>query len=587
MNSDMMIVFFSLIMMIFLLVWDRIDPVIILSFVLTTFLFTGIITTEDALNGFANEGVVSIALLFIIGGAIKKTNFIHTFVHKLLSFKKNPKESFLKILFFSSGFSSFLNNTPIVVILVPIIRDWCEKKNISPSKFLLPLSYATIFGGLITLVGTSTTLIIHGMMIQNGMKGFSMYSLAIIGIPGTLLGILYLYLIGYRLLPNHLPKREELYGKPRDYLVEVQVGESCSLIGKSIEGAKLRNLKGLYLIKIIRNDQHITPVFNHEIIQQNDVFLFTGTPYTIAELQEIKGLFVKTTCGEHLDSRDSSLTEAVVSQGSNLLFKTIKKSDFKNKYKAAVVAVHRNGTRMEGKVGDIMLKPGDTLLLLSSRSQVKNLSYSGDFFPISFHSAKSSLSSVQSFIILLTFMLMIVTVSIGFLTMLKASILSVCILIASKCVHPDEIVKFVQFKILLLIATSIGIGTAIKKSGVADLIAEFLLDSTKGLSFLFVLAIVYFTTNLFTEMMSNSATAMIMFPISMEIATKLSIDPFIFMIVIAVAASANFSTPIGYQTNLIVYSPGRYRFKDYLKVGVPLNFLFFVITLVSLNLFYL
>ncbi|MDQ0258048.1 di/tricarboxylate transporter [Evansella vedderi] len=556
-------------------------PDFIVFCTLAVMLLLGIITPAEAVKGFSNEGMLTVALLFIIAGAVQQSGILTKFVKSALGHGKKPRFSIIRMMIPVSGLSGFLNNTPIVVMFTPLVRNWCKERNISPSKFLIPLSYATIFGGTITLIGTSTNLLVHGLMIDNGYTGFSMFQLAVVGIPAALLGILFMSTIGYRLLPER-KSSEDIFKNTREYLSELVVENTSPIVGKTIMDAGLRQLNGLYLIEIIRKDgEKVAPVTSHHKIKEGDRLIFTGLISTIVELQNIKGVRVDTGSTielEELKNGNQVLLEAVVSHQSTLINKSIRQNKFRSRFGGGVIAVHRNKKHTTKKVGDVKLEPGDTLLILAGRDFISRWSSSKDFYIITPVDSPEVMNRKQTFIAILTLVTMVLLATFEILTMFKAAVFAVLTLFLTKTITFDTVRKYVQFNILLVIASAIGIGIAIEKTGTAAFIAEHLVRITQSLGILGILVILYFVTTLFTEIVTNNAAVVIMFPIATATAVHLAIDPMSFFIVITIAASASFATPIGYQTNLIVYGPGGYRFTDYLKVGIPLNLLYLFVT---------
>ncbi|MGM0903566.1 MAG: SLC13 family permease [Bacillota bacterium] len=556
-------------------------PDFIVFCALASLLLTGVLSPADALKGFSNEGMLTVALLFIVAGAVKQSGMLNSLVTKALGSGKNQRKSLVQMMFPISSLSAFLNNTPIVVMFTPVVRKWCKERNISPSKFLIPLSYATIFGGTLTLIGTSTNLVIHGFMIENGMAGFSMFQLAVVSLPAGLLGILYMVTIGYKLLPERKTSEESFDESSREYLSEAIVEPSSVLAGKTIEEAGLRSLQGLYLIEIIRNGERTAPVPSYKKLKEHDRLIFTGMLSTIVELQNIKGLRVETGTNlilEDLQNGSASLVEAVVSHQSSLIHHTAKESRFRSKYDAGIVAVHRNDERVKSKVGDIKLKAGDTLLLLANKDFSNRWSNSRDFYLISQIEDPEIVDSKKSFITITTLALMILLAVFNIISMFKAAVLAVIVLFITKTVNFESAKKYIQFDVLLLISCAIGIGIALEQTGAAGLIANYFVQLTKGAGVIGAIIVVYALTTVFTEIITNNAAAVLMFPISLAIANQLAVDPMAFFVTIAIAASASFATPIGYQANLIVYGPGGYRFSDYLKIGIPLNILYLIVT---------
>jgi di/tricarboxylate transporter len=580
-------VLISIFIMMIGLIREWIRPDILVFITLAIFLITDVISVEDALKGFSNEGMLTIALLFIIAGAIQKSGIAERLIINLLNRQTGGKWLLAKVLTPIAIFSGFMNNTPIVVTLTPILRKWCLENGVSASKVLIPLSYATILGGTITLIGTSTNLVVHGLLKDAGFNGYSFFELSIIGVPITVIGILYITTIGYKLLPDYKNLTETVQENSKEYLAEVMVLEDFPGKNQSIEKAGLRQLKGLFLVQIIRNNDVISPVKSSTIILEGDKLIFTGLLTTIAELQAMKGLHIETGSELNLNNlkdRNINLVEAVISDQSSLLHKRINDTNFRSNYDASIIAVHRKNERIKSKIGDIILKPGDHLLILGGSDFRQRTSSTTDFYVVTLLNKPPQLENqTKGWLSIFTLLAMVTLVTFNVLSMFKAMVLTVLILILTKTITPQEAKHSVQFNVLLLIASAFGIGSALLESGTASWLAGLLTSMAKPLGSLGLLVIIYIITNIFTEIISNSAAAVLMFPIAIEISQQNQVEPMAFAVAITIAASAGFSTPIGYQTNLIVYGPGGYKFMDYLRIGVPLNI---IVMLISLFIIY-
>lgn len=570
-----------IVVMLVCLVLEVARPGMIIFSTLVCLLIAGILTPQEALSGFSNEGMITIALLFIVAGAVQKSGVIDQMMGKWLENSQTHTGSMVRFFVPIAMLSAFLNNTPIVVTCTPIIKNWCEERGVAPSRFLIPLSYVTILGGTITLMGTSTNIVVHGMLLDYGLEGFSLFTPAVVGIPLTVIGLIYLFTFGQRLLPDHKGFSQQVKEDVREYIAEMYVEPSFYHVNESVKMAGLRDLNGLYLVEIIRPTERVSPVRNSTIIQVGDRLIFTGKIATIAELQKINGLKLRTGTNLELDdlkNGTTSLIEAVISHQSELLSKSIKQSQFRSRYDAGVIAIHRNNERIQSRVGDIILKPGDSLLLLAGIDFIEKYQQSNDFYVVSRLDTPKTLAQNlrKGWFSIGLLMLMIIFVSIGWLTMLKAMALAVVILLLTKVISTEEAMRNMQFHVLLVIASSLGIGAAMTKTGLAEWIATGLMTVGDSLGIIAVLIMIYGLTNLFTELITNSAAAVLMLPIGLEMADSLQLDPMGFAVLIAIAASASFITPIDYQTNLIVYGPGGYKFIDYVKIGTPLSLLVMV-----------
>lgn len=578
MTGEMIFVAVIIVVMLIGLSFEVIRADFLIFLVLVIFLITGVISSEQALSGFSNEGMLTVLLLFIIAGAIQKHGIIELVIYKLLGKTKTIKKSMLKILLPVGVSSAFLNNTPIVVALTPIIREWAVDNGYSPSKFLIPLSYITILGGTITMIGTSTILVVHGLLLGAGLEGFSFFSLSVVGVPITIAGLIYLMTIGYKLLPEHLGAKEQISQETKEFLAEAIIEENFEYGDSTVTELGQNVLDGIYIIEIIRNNSRVYPVTGDTKIVSGDHIVFSGSLNTIGRIQKFKGVKIKTGTELTLNdvsNKDSHLIEAVVSHNSSLLNKTLKQANFKTRYDAGVIAIHRNNQRIKSRVGDIVLKTGDTLLLLADNAFIDSHKYSADFYVVTDVAPPENLNQDmrKGWISLIALISMILVVTLGWLTMLEAMMVLVVLMIGFKFISPNEIKKFVQFDVILLIASAFAVGAAMTESGLAEYIARGLTTLAAPLGIMGVIVIIYIVTNMFTEIITNSAAAVLMFPIALEVSAGMGIDYVGLIVTVAIAASASFMTPIGYQTNLIVYGPGGYKFSDYLKVGAPLSFI--------------
>ena len=587
MTLEMLFVLVMIIIMLMLLLFEVIRADFVVFLFLVIFLMTNMISTEDALSGFSNEGLMTILLLFIVASAIEKHGVIEGVIYKLLGDNTSPRMALLKLLPPVGVSSGFLNNTPIVLALTPVIKDWALKRGFSPSKFLIPLSYITIIGGTLTLIGTSTNLIIHGLLISDGKEGYSFFQLAPVGIFILIAGLIYLVTIGYKLLPTHLGATEKIESETKEFLAEAEIGEDFEYCNHSVLDVTKHALKGIYIIEIIRDKRPLPEVNAYTYVEAGDRIIFSATLESIGDIKDVKGLTLRTGSELTLDdlqTDDTVLIEAVVSHRSILVGKTLKSSQFKTRYQAGVIAIHRNNKRINSKVGDIVLKPGDTLLLLAHESFLDVNRYSDDFYIV------TNLTPPDKFIrnkrqglgVLLLLGVMISFVVLGILSMLKAMLVMVVILSLLKLITPRDVVTSVQFDVILLIGSAFGVGKAITNSGLASFAAEHIVDFAKPLGLIALLTALYIITNIFTELITNSAAAVIMYPIAIEVAEMMNVHYLGMVIAVTIAASSSFITPIGYQTNLIVYGPGGYKFTDYIKVGVPLSIITMIISVITI-----
>ena len=450
---------------------------------------------------------------------------------------------------------------------------------------MIPLSYASIVGGTCTLIGSSTNLVVNGLLIsETGSDGLAMLELAWVGIPLMLMVFTFIIIGSKWLLPERLPAISR-YDDAREYTVEMLVEEGSILGGKSIEEAGLRQLPGMFLIEIERQGQIIAAVSSYEILRDGDRLVFAGVIESVVDLQKIQGLKPASKQIYKLGSsrQDRVLVEAVVSDSCPLAGKTVCKGRFRSYYNAVIIAVARNGKRIHQKTGDIILHPGDTLLLEAHHSFAEQQRNSRDFYLVSKIDGSSRPQYQKAMLAMSILVLMVVFVSTGWLSMLKASLLAAGMMIMTRCTSGREARRSVDWQILIVIAASFGLGSALYSTGAAETIAGSLIELAGG-SLGTSLALMFFVTALLSAAVTNNAAAVIMFPIAVTTANNLAVNIMPFVITLMVAASTSLATPVGYQTNLMVYGVGGYRFSDYLRIGIPLTILVGIMTIILVPL---
>lgn len=589
MTAEMIFVSILILAMLTLLLFEVIRADFVMFLFLVIFLMTDIISTNDALAGFSNEGVMTIVVLFIVASAIQKHGVIENLIYKMLGKNKSARTAMIKFTAPVGIASGFLNNTPIVVTLTPIIKNWAIKNGFSPSKLLIPLSYVTIMGGTLTLIGTSTNLIVHGLLLGEGLEGFKFFEFSVVGIAILSVGLIYLATIGYKLLPDTLGAMEQIDSETKEFLAEAYILTDFEQVNQSVIDVTNDTLKGIYIVDIFRDEKRLPEVTAFTRIRVGDRIVFSATLDTIGIVKQVKGLSIRTGSELTLDdlqNKNTVLIEAVISHNSSLLNRTLKTSNFKSRFNAGVIAIHRNNKRINSKVGEIVLKAGDTLLLLAHNDFIDKNKFTDDFYVVTAVKTPEEFlqNQKQGWFVIGLMGIMIGLVTFGVLSMFKAMLLLVIILFVFKLISIQDVTGAIQFDVILIIASAFGVGKAITNSGLADFLATHLVDIVKPLGILGLLFVIYIITNIFTELITNSAAAVLMFPIALEMAELMNANYLGFIITVTIAASSSFMTPIGYQTNLIVYGPGGYKFSDYIKVGAPLSVL---VMSISVSLIYL
>jgi di/tricarboxylate transporter len=561
-----------------LLALGRHPPYLVLLGALAVLLVTGVVEPSAGFSGFANPGLITVAILFVVAAGLRQTGALAYVVQRALGRPRSATRAQLRLVPPVVVGSAFLNNTPLVAMLMPVVMDWCKATRIPVSKLLLPLSYIAILGGLCTLIGTSTNIVVNGLMVAQGLPGLGLFEITWVGLPCAIVGICFL-LVAARWL---LPARDSELGlpeDPREYTVEMTVLAAGPLVGKSVEAAGLRHLPGLYLMEIHRGD-HIIPLVNpSEQLEADDQLVFVGVRDSIVDLQRIPGLGPATRQVFKLDSHraERCFAEAVVSWTCPLIGQTIREGRFRNRYDAVVIAVSRNGERMPGRIGDIELRAGDTLLIEALPSFVEQQRNSRDFYLVSRLDGAGPPTNAQAPISLLILAGMVVLAATGLLTMLQAALVAAATMLLTRCCSEETARRSMDWPLLLAIGASFGLGSALESTGAAQAIAQVVL-SRAGTSPLLALIVIYGVTTTLSELVTNNAAAIIVFPIAMSTAAQLEVNHVPFVIAVMIAASSSFATPLGYQTNLMVYGPGGYRLSDFLKMGVPMNLLMWAVT---------
>jgi len=545
----------------------------VLIFVLGFILVSGILSPTEALVGFSDKGMMTVAVLYAVVGGLRETGAVDWLSRVLLGKPKSQTEALIRLVFPATAMSAFINNSPIVAMFTVAIQDWCKRTGFKPSKFLMPLSFAAILGGTCTLIGTSTNLVVDGLMQKAHIPGLGLFELGYVGLPVALIGCIYMVTLGQKLLPDRTGSIEQ-FDNTREYLLEMEVETDCELAGQSVEQAGLRHLPGLYLIEIMRNNQIFPVVSPDTLILPGDHLVFAGAVESVVELRRIRGLVVATKQTFKLDSRqhERRLFEAVISAESPMANSNLREARFRHRYNAVVLAVSRNGQRIKGKLGDITLSPGDTLLIEAEKGFLFKYRNSRDFLLISKLENSGHVRHERAPLALSIMAVMLGLTVFDVMPILQASILAAVAMLLTGCLTLEGAQREIDFNVLLVIACAFALGASVEKVGLADMIAKqalLLADNDPWL----LLAIVYITTVLITEVITNNAAAILMFPIALSSAHALNVSEIPFSVAIMIAASASFMTPIGYQTNLMVYGPGGYHFGDYIRLGLPLTLL--------------
>ena len=552
---------------------------------LVVVMLAGVIDAGTAIRGFGNEGLLTVAALFVVAAGMQNTGTIRWLASLLLRSGSGIRSTLANLCIPTAFVSAFLNNTPIVAVLTPATIDFAKRQRYSPSKLLMPLCFATTLGGTLTLIGTSTNLVVAGLVESaiktaapnklNGLHAIEFFEITRIGLPLAIIGVAYLIFAAPKILPQRIPVIEPL-SDPRQYTARLEVAAGGPLDGRTITEAKLRRLDGLFLVEIQRTGDSISAPGPDQRLLGNDTLVFAGAVEQIVALRSTPGLNPDGEKKTSTNSRGRLMIEAVISNSFPGLNRSIREFGFRARYDAAVIAVARNGERVTGRIGDIVLQVGDTLLLEANESFLARNRSSRDFFLVS--GLPSSDLRPQRAIIALSILIAMIGAATYSGNMLAPSLAAAVAMVVCGCLRAADARASIDISILLVIGAGLGLSNAVEASGLGASLGQFILGLGAG-SVLASLAAVYLVTVILTNLISNAAAAAIVFPLALATATQAHTDPMPFVLAVLFAASAAFATPIGYQTNLMIYGPGGYRFSDFVRFGLPLNIIAFIITI--------
>ena len=591
MNIDIIIVLSILVLgfILFLLEYFTIDVTALI--ILSCFFGLGYLTPNEAVSGFSNPAVITIGLLFILSSAIQKTGLLEYLVVTINRLLQSSRGLGMAVYYFTVSIaSSLINNTAIVAIFMPVTIRLAHRYQISPSKMLIPLSYAAILGGTLTLVGTSTNLLVNSIyMSYEGVEPLGMFEFFRYGIIILIIGTIYLLIVAPKLIPSRtvtssLTKSYHLGG----YLTEMRIKKESALVGKSCLDRSINHNYDVTVLDIIRDQKHIVNNIRRTILKEGDILFVRGTLENFIRMKEVEGITLltdeKLTQAE-LEQEDNELVECLLTDDSDLVGKSLMSTNFRQVFGAFILAIRREGDIIRKKIAHMQLHAFDTLLVYGPTKKISTLSDRGDFIVLGKVEArlqKDRFWWVSIYVVLISIFL----ASIGYVPILKGAFISVVILLCLKIITAQESYQSIHWQVIILIAALIPIGIVLQSTGTADWIG----NNISRFIYLFsiswqpyvLLATIYFITMILTEISSNVATAIIMVPIAIAVSGQIGLDSRPFVFAVAFAASASFITPIGYQTNLMVYGPGGYKFSDYITVGLPLSLLLFLTAIIIL-----
>ena len=548
----------------------------------------GLVTPEEGVAGFSNSATITVMAMFILSAGITRTGVIQVFRDLLLRWGgKSITRQILVMGLLVGPISGFINNTAVVAIFLPIVEEWCHKRGISPSKLLMPLSYVTILGGMITLIGTSTNVLASGISQDLGFGEFGLFQFTALGIITFAIGLGYLVFIAPRLLPNRKnfqsDRVSEDYGL-EDYVTEVIVKPSSKLIGKTLRSAQIRHNFQVDVLEIIRDGERLSQPIASRPIRADDILMVRGKTEDVLQIRTEQGLeilpdikFNQKHLESELSSAEEGIAEVLILSNSRLIGTTLKDLRFRQRYNLTVLAIRRGEELIRDRLGVVPLRFGDLLLVQGARQSLLGLQTTRELLVIE-QKEPEAIRRDKAWIAVGIVFGVVIVAAMNWLPILVSALVGVVLMIITGCLKPGELYGAVRWDVIFLLAGLIPLGTAMENSGATKWLADKLLLLGGNLDGYWILLFFFVVTSLLTEVLSNNASVVLLIPIAVEVARSLDLNPLAMMFAVTFAASNSFMTPIGYQTNTMVYSPGGYKFGDFFRVGAPLNLLMAIVT---------
>jgi di/tricarboxylate transporter len=549
----------------------------------------GLVTPDEGISGFSNSATITVMAMFILSDGIQRTGVISIVRDFLMDWGgKKPSQQIFVMGGIVGLITAFINNTAVVAVFIPIVEDWCSKRNISVSKLLIPLSYSTVLGGTITLLGSSTNIVASGISQKLGYGGFSLFQFTVLGLITFAIGLIYLSIFAPKLLPDRKPATSDLVSQDyglKDYVSEVIIKPQSSLIGQTIRSSEIQRKFDLAVLEIIRNDSHFPPPIADKLLAGGDILLVRGRREDLLKIRDERGIDIlpdldfgqKSLAETELTSQEEGVAEVLILSNAKIIGSSLKDLRFRQRYNATVLAIRRGEELIRERMGKIPLRFGDLLLVQGPKESLLGLQTSSDLLVIEKQNIESLRRNKAWFALAILFGVVVIA-AFDWMPILVTSLAGVILMILTGCLKPGEIYSAVRWDIIFLLAGLFPLGIAMENSGTTQWIADNLVIFGGHFDGYWVLVFFYITTSLITEILSNNAAVILMIPVAVKVATTLSLNPIAFMFAVTFAASNSYLTPIGYQTNTMVYGPGGYKFFDFTRVGLPLNLILTVLT---------
>lgn len=564
---------------------ERVPAAVAMGGAIAVLVLAGVIDEEQALSGFGSSAPATIAALYVLAGAATVTGAAGPLVDRALSGARSDRARLLYVAGGTAAVSAFVPNTPLVALLAPRLVTWARRTGGSAAKYLMPLSFAAVLGGVVTVIGTSTNLVVSDLLRRSGEEPLAIFEITPVGLPVALAGVAVLVLLTKRLLPDRASVESSLQESARRFTVAMRVVPGGPLVDRSVSEAGLRHLSGVFLAGLARG-AHVVPPGPDTVLAEDDTLYFVGDVTKVVDLHDVAGLVSAEQ--PHVsgvgDRPGAQLYEAVVSERSALAGSTLKAGGFRSRYSAAVLAIHRAAEEVSGKLGTVVLRPGDVLLVLAGSEFDEQWRQQGDFSLVASLGEQAPPRRARAPLVWIAVAGLVIASALELLSLLEASVLAAGAMLALRVMSPAEARRSVNLNVVLTIALSISLGAAVGESGLADEMASLLGSVGDPFGDVGRLVAVLAATMLLTELLSNNAAAAVMFPVAVATANEAGLDPRSFAIAVLIGASCSFLSPIGYQTNLMVYGLGGYRFGDFVRLGLPVTLATLVVTPVAVML---
>lgn len=553
-------------------------------------MISGLVTPTEGVSGFSNSATITVLCMFILSKGIENTGIIHKVGNLVFRWTGDSQVlQMLAVAILVAPISGFINNTAAVAIFLPMILAMSKRTGMSATKLLIPLSFLSMMGGTLTLIGTSTNILANSVLKQEGIEPFSMFTFTNVGVIILAVGVIYMLSFGRLLLPDRKDNSSDSSERwVQDFLIEIQVLKGSSLIGKTLQDLKFKDRYQSRVIKIIRGGQSIIQSVGRKKIEENDIMVLYGNEKQVIEFDKFENeklLLDFDPEAKMRESKDNKIVKVVQKNPRYFADRTVEEIQFQKKYGASIVGIHRPDQELNTKsLAKMKLKPGEILLIKASPAQLQAIEDSEDFLIL--EEIKHSYNPKKTITAVSIMTLIILLATFNIMPIMVAALMGVFLMFLTRCIEPSELYKSINWEVIFLLAGVIPLGIAMTKNGAADVLADLIVKNASHLHPLILMGLFYLITTLITEIISNNATVVLLIPIAIQVSEKMHYNPWSLALIIMFAASTSFLSPVGYQTNTMVYSAGNYKFSDFIKVGGLLNLILMILTTLLVYYFF-